>query len=54
MTTVRRWMRLQADDNLGLAAMKTALAILLRQVHYRDMYAKYPRCLELNTVYDVA
>jgi hypothetical protein len=54
MTTVRRWMRLQADDDPGLAATKSALAILLRQVHYRDMHAKYPRCLELDTVYDVA
>jgi hypothetical protein len=53
MTTVRRWIRLQDPEDPALAAMHAALAILLRQVHYRDLRAKYPRCLELDTSFDV-
>jgi len=53
MTTVRRWMRLQEPDDPALAAMRAALALLFRQVHYRDLRIKYPRCLELDTSFDV-
>ena len=53
MTMVRRWMRLQDQDDPEFAAMHAAPAILLRQVHYRDLRAKHPRCLELATTFDV-
>jgi len=53
MTTVRRWMRLQDLDDPVLSSTRAALAILLRQPHYHDLSDKYPRCLELDTVFDV-
>ncbi|OQR86320.1 hypothetical protein ACHHYP_10672 [Achlya hypogyna] len=53
-TTVRRWIRLQDADDSDLAAVKTAMTLLLRQAHYRDLYAKHPWCMQLDTVYDVA
>jgi len=53
MATVRRWMRLQDPDDAELAVVKAAMAILLRQNHYRDLHAKYPRCLALDTTFDV-
>ncbi|ETW04455.1 hypothetical protein H310_04728 [Aphanomyces invadans] len=53
LRSVRRWMRLQVPDDSELSAVQAALVTLLRQTNYRDLHAKYPRCLALDTTFDL-
>jgi hypothetical protein len=50
--TIRSWRRRlgPADSQADLTA---ALDLLLRQPHYRELRAKYPRCLDLQPTFDV-
>jgi hypothetical protein len=53
MTTCRRHLRLIQASRDEVEAALTALHLLLRQPHYRDLRAKHPRCLALESTFDV-
>jgi len=53
MSTIRHWLRLHSSKEDDLASMHAALMVLLGQPIYSELYVKHPRCLELDTAFDV-
>ena len=53
LSSVRRWMRLQAPDDPVVSDLKRALALLLHEHPYNALRAKHPRCLDLESSFDV-
>ncbi|KAF0694590.1 Aste57867_14545 [Aphanomyces stellatus] len=53
MVTARRWLRQHDADDLDRVATVAAAQLLLRRPPYHSLRAKYPRCLALESTFDV-
>ncbi|KAG9399080.1 hypothetical protein AC1031_022026 [Aphanomyces cochlioides] len=53
MSTIRWWLRRQEHDDPIISQAKTLLESLLSKHPYSELRSKYPKCLALETTFDV-